>query len=170
MRTAPCPDSALPGPQTNPPADLGRLDAGALPGRPAQDRPSVIEQARRTRSRVADLRQRAEGTQQRAEALMRKTAALMLAAEQIRQPMPRKELLGRSGYARLLARMQTMPVIEQAKGILMAQSGGGPEAAFDVLRRASQRSNMPVRELAAQIVAKTAEQSPAGSQPGRLAS
>ena len=118
----------------------------------------------------AALRQGAEGAQQRAEALMRETAALLLAAEQIRRPMPRKELLGRSGYARLWARLETMPVIEQAKGILMGQSGCGPEAAFDLLRRASQRSNVPVRELAVQIVARMPEQSPAGSQPGRLAS
>jgi hypothetical protein len=45
-----------------------------------------------------------------------------------------------------------MPVIEQAKGILMAQHGGGPEEAFDLLRRASQRSNVPVRDLAARLV------------------
>jgi hypothetical protein len=43
-------------------------------------------------------------------------------------------------------------VIEQAKGIIMAQDGCGPEEAFDVLRRASQRTNVKVRELAAQIV------------------
>lgn len=170
MRTAPLPESALLAPQTNPPADVGRrLDAGAFPGSP-QDRPSVIEQSRSIRSRGADLRQRAEGTRQRALALMQETAALMLAAEQIRRPMPYKELLGRSGYARLRAKLQTMPVIEQAKGILMAQSGCGPEAAFDLLRRSSQRSNIPVRELAAQIVARSAEESPPGSEPGRLAS
>jgi two-component system, response regulator / RNA-binding antiterminator len=80
---------------------------------------------------------------------MQETAALMLAVEQIRQPVPRKELLSRSEYARLRARIETMPVIEQAKGILMAQSECGPEAAFDLLRRASQHSNVPVRELAA---------------------
>ena len=101
-------------------------------------------------------------------ALTQETAALMLAIEQAQRPMPRKELLGRSEYARLQARMQTMPVIEQAKRILMAQSGCGPDAAFDLLRRASQRSNMPVRDLAAQIVARTAEQSPPGSQPAAL--
>ena len=45
-----------------------------------------------------------------------------------------------------------MPVIEQAKGILMAQHGSGPEEAFDLLRRASQRFNVPVRVLAARLV------------------
>ena len=44
------------------------------------------------------------------------------------------------------------PVIEQAKVILMAQHGGGPEEAFDLLRRASQRFNVPVRVLAARLV------------------
>jgi GAF domain-containing protein len=43
-------------------------------------------------------------------------------------------------------------VIEQAKGILMAQHGCGPEEAFDLLRRASQRFNVPVRVLAARLV------------------
>jgi AmiR/NasT family two-component response regulator len=65
-----------------------------------------------------------------------------------------------SEYARLLARLETMPVIEQAKGIIMAQSHCGDAQAFDLLRRASQRSNVPVRELAAQIVAKTAQVPP----------
>jgi hypothetical protein len=43
-------------------------------------------------------------------------------------------------------------VIEQAKGILMAQHGCGPDEAFDLLRRASQRFNVPVRVLAARLV------------------
>src|SRR5215467_7301339 len=45
-----------------------------------------------------------------------------------------------------------MPVIEQAKGILMAQQSCGPDEAFDLLRRASQRFNVPVRVLAARLV------------------
>jgi len=45
-----------------------------------------------------------------------------------------------------------MPVIEQAKGILMAQHDCGPDEAFDLLRRASQRFNIPVRVLAARLV------------------
>jgi hypothetical protein len=46
----------------------------------------------------------------------------------------------------------TRPVIEQAKGILMAQRRCGPDEAFDLLRRASQRFNVPVRVLAARLV------------------
>jgi AmiR/NasT family two-component response regulator len=56
----------------------------------------------------------------------------------------------------LAGRLQTMPVIEQAKGIIMAQSACGDAKAFDMLRRASQRRNVPIRELAAQLVANSA--------------
>jgi hypothetical protein len=162
-------DSALPGPRTNPPADGGRVDAG-IALTPPQYRPSVIEHVRSTRIRVAALRQRAEGARQRALTLMQEATALMLDAEQIGRPMPPKELLGRSDYARLWARAESMPAIEQAKGILMAQSGCSPEAAFDLLRRASRGSNVPVWKMAAEIVARTAAESRVGSQPGRFAS
>ena len=68
-----------------------------------------------------------------------------------------RDVLKRSVYLRLVARLETMRVIEQAKGIIMAQSHCGDAAAFDRafdrLRQASQRTNVPVRELAAQIVA-----------------
>ena len=43
---------------------------------------------------------------------------------------------------------------------MASQSHCRDAQAFDLLRRASQRGNMPVRELAAQIVAKTAQVSP----------
>jgi ANTAR domain len=77
-----------------------------------------------------------------------------------------REMLHRSEYLRLLARLETMPVIEQAKGILMAQSGCTDTEAFDLLRRASQRSNVPVRELAAQIVANTVHACQPASKAG----
>src|SRR5215467_582707 len=54
------------------------------------------------------------------------------------------------------ARLQSLPVIEQAKGIIMAQCGWPEDLAFDALRRASQRENMKLRDIAAKIVAKTA--------------
>lgn len=49
-------------------------------------------------------------------------------------------------------RLDTMPTIEQAKGILMAQQDCGPDEAFDLLRQASQQFNVPVRVLAARLV------------------
>ena len=47
-------------------------------------------------------------------------------------------------------------MIEQAKGIVMAQQRCGPDEAFDLLRRASQRANVQVHVLAAQVVAQVA--------------
>jgi AmiR/NasT family two-component response regulator len=64
----------------------------------------------------------------------------------------RRELLHESAFARLQARLDSMPVIEQAKGILMAQHRCGPDEAFELLRRASQRANVKVSVLAAQMV------------------
>ena len=75
------------------------------------------------------------------------------------------ERLRRSAYARLRARLASMPVIEPAKGILMAKYGWSEEQAFDALRRASQRRNVKVRDLAASIVARTAL--PAPQRPRR---
>jgi GAF domain-containing protein len=43
-------------------------------------------------------------------------------------------------------------VIEQAKGVLMAEQGCGPDDAFDLLRQASQRENVKVRDVAQRIV------------------
>jgi hypothetical protein len=64
-------------------------------------------------------------------------------------------LLRNSEFARLFQRVSTMPVIEQAKGILMFYEHCSADEAFDILRRASQRSNVPVRDIAAHIVART---------------
>ncbi len=72
--------------------------------------------------------------------------------------------LRHSAYARLQARLTSMPVIEQAKGIIMAKYGWPEDQAFDALRRASQRENIKVRELAARIVAQTTSQAPAPRQ------
>jgi hypothetical protein len=90
-------------------------------------------------------------------------AARETSAEARRQRLASRagqDLMQQSEHARLLARLETMPVIEQAKGIIMAQSRCGHAQAFDLLRRASQRSNVPVRELAARIVATTAQLAP----------
>lgn len=71
-----------------------------------------------------------------------------------------------SPYARLQARMASMPVIEQAKGIIMAQCGWPEDQAFDALRRASQRENIKLRDLAATIVATATHPVSAEPRPG----
>jgi transcriptional regulator with GAF, ATPase, and Fis domain len=48
--------------------------------------------------------------------------------------------------------LQSRGVIDQAKGILMAREGYTADEAFEILRRASQRSNRKVRDLATEIV------------------
>ena len=53
--------------------------------------------------------------------------------------------------------MESRAVIEQAKGVLMAQRGVDAEQACDILRDASQRYNRKLRDIAAGIVATTTE-------------
>jgi hypothetical protein len=48
--------------------------------------------------------------------------------------------------------MRSRAVIEQAKGILIAQHGGSAEEAFERLRDLSQRSNVKLRDVAVRIV------------------
>jgi GAF domain-containing protein len=58
--------------------------------------------------------------------------------------------------------MVSRAVIEQAKGIIMAQNRCDAEAAFEILRRASMGRNVKLREVAAGLVAGvTAQQTPA---------
>jgi GAF domain-containing protein len=52
--------------------------------------------------------------------------------------------------------MKTRAVIEQAKGILMHEQKCDADEAFGILLRVSQRANIKLREIAAQIVAQTA--------------
>jgi len=113
-------------------------------------------------ARTTELRQRTEQLLAEAQGVRR---AIEDARRARRSSPAGRELLQRSEYARLLARLETMPVVEQAKGIIMAQSRCGETEAFDILRRASQRSNIPVRTLAAQIVAKAAKAARPASRP-----
>jgi anti-anti-sigma factor len=66
-----------------------------------------------------------------------------------------------SAFARLAAQPETNPVVEQAKGIIMAQQRCGPEEAFDLLRRASQRANVKVTVIATRLIAQVSGQPPA---------
>ena len=97
-------------------------------------------EARRRESRA--LRQRAQLARARAQATR----------DEILRGRSQREMLHDSAFARLQAKHETMAVIEQAKGIIMVQQGCGPAEAFDLLRRASQRTNVKVHVLATQIV------------------
>ena len=59
-------------------------------------------------------------------------------------------------------------VIEQAKGMLMADTGCDPDAAFDMLRRRSQTVNVKVHQVAHQLVAAARER--AAERGGLVAS
>lgn len=109
------------------PADPVWRDAGQL-------------QAARQQSRA--LRQKSQET----------IAQVRAARDRAHRGQAQRQILQESAYARLLARLQTIEVIEQAKGIIIAQQRCSPEEAFDLLRRASQRTNVKVRDLATQIV------------------
>ncbi len=54
--------------------------------------------------------------------------------------------------------LETRVVIEQAKGALMALQKCDADAAFDILRRASQRSNRKLRDVAAEFLARALAQ------------
>ena len=126
------------------PCRLPRLAAsvvgvGSGPGSSARLDPNWFE-AVRQESRA--LRQSSEEARARARAIR----------DQIRRGRSRRQVLHDSVYARLLARQETLSAIEQAKGIIMAQQRCGPQEAFDLLRRASQRTNVKLHVLAAQLV------------------
>jgi hypothetical protein len=71
---------------------------------------------------------------------------------QVRGGRSQRQLARAAGSAGPRAGLGCIPVIEQAKGIVMAQQRCGPEEAFDLLRRASQRANVKVHVLAVQLV------------------
>lgn len=53
--------------------------------------------------------------------------------------------------------MRSRATIEQAKGIVMAQSNVDPDTAFEVLKQASQRENRKLRDIAEEIVRRRGE-------------
>ena len=130
----------------------------------AQPKTELSGRLASARAQAAAARARSEELQQWTQHMLAEVQAVqrtIVKAQRERRSSPAgRDLMQESEYARLLARLESMPVIEQAKGIIMAQSHCGAAQAFDLLRRASQRSNVPVRELAAQIVANTAQASP----------
>jgi ANTAR domain len=115
----------------------------------------LYERARAARQQAQILAARHRAARHDAEETMRLIRAARERAEEVTAlwAAARTGRLRYSPYARLQARMASMPVIEQAKGIIMAQCGWTEDQAFDALRRASQRENIKLRDLATKIVA-----------------
>jgi hypothetical protein len=118
---------------------------------------SLTERVAAARSVLADNTERLAAAAER----------LRITRNSLESGRSRRQLLHESAYARLRAQLETMPVIEQAKGILIAQTGCSPDEAFTLLRQASQRSNVRVSELAASIVDRAVTNGPAPSHPAR---
>lgn len=71
---------------------------------------------------------------------------------------PRQALAAcQAEVAGLREALTSRDLIGQAKGILMASEGVSADEAFDILRRASQRMNVKLRDVAAQLVAACIE-------------
>ena len=112
---------------------------------PAVDLPGALaERLAATRAALSDNLERLTQSRERLDETCRS----------VRTSRSEREFLHEAAYARLLARLHTTPVIEQAKGILMAQSRCSADEAFAMLRGASQRSNVKVRDLAEDIVGR----------------
>jgi ANTAR domain len=133
--------------------------------RRVRDRRALYAQALAAREQSVLLAGRLQATQRKTGENWQLIQDAWGRVEQIRA----RRLAARSGtdrlrysaYARMQARLASMPVIEQAKGIIMARYGWPEDQAFDALRRASQRQNIKVRDLATIIVAGAARPAPA---------
>lgn len=86
----------------------------------------------------------------------------LVASVQRRRAARRRELASRPAAARtppaasgghLRRQLATLPVIEQAKGIVMAERRCSDKEAFALLRGVSQHTNTKVSEVAARVVA-----------------
>lgn len=78
--------------------------------------------------------------------LLGSAVAAMLNQSRLRRDAERRE-----SHARLALRSR--PVIDMAKGMIMAYRGCGADEAFRLLVRASQESNVKLKDVAAQLVA-----------------
>lgn len=84
-------------------------------------------------------------------------------------PEPTGARHGRSAAVRRVAdrpgeALSTRGVIEQAKGIIIAEQGCSGDQAFQLLVNASQRSHVKLRDLAAELVERARERAAAGGQ------
>jgi hypothetical protein len=121
---------------------------------------SLTAAALEDRDRSAEVRAAAEATWKEAARIRAESAATRADASE-RQDLVR-EL--QDLVANLQVALVTRATIDQAKGILMAAQGCTPDEAFDLLRRASQRENRKLHDVAADIVARTIQRHAQGER------
>ncbi|MGH9230978.1 MAG: GAF and ANTAR domain-containing protein [Acidimicrobiales bacterium] len=73
-------------------------------------------------------------------------------------------LAGAQNEEEMRRALETRDVIGQAKGILMAQQGVSADQAFHILRRASQRMNVKLREVAERLASRPLPEDPPGPE------
>jgi hypothetical protein len=108
-----------------------------------------------------------EAVRLESEVLVRRCAEAAARArathDHIRRCRSQREVLRKSAAARRRAVPVCIPVMEQAKGVVMARQACGPVEAFDLLWRASQRAGVRVHVLAAQVVEHLASREDGGN-------
>jgi hypothetical protein len=78
------------------------------------------------------------------------------ASEMSRSRRSERESLHASALLRLQDRLENEPVVEQAKGIMVARIGCQPDEALGMMRRAAQQAHVELPDIAAGIVARAA--------------
>jgi hypothetical protein len=112
----------------------------------------ACDEAARHRARLA--RALIIGDELRAAARRRRAAIRATLSRPATVPPPPSPESRAGGVASVDLRRQlaTLPVIEQAKGIYMAECHCDEKAAFALLRQRSQQSNRKLRDVAAEVV------------------
>ena len=89
---------------------------------------------------------------------------------QVLRDRSQRQLVRAAGFAGPRAGLGFIPVVEQAKGVVMFRQRCGPEEALELLRLASERGSVGVQVLAAQIVTHAASPpADTNSRPTRAA-
>jgi hypothetical protein len=89
----------------------------------------------------------------RLQATLQAASATHAKVVRSRRPPPGTQVIElRTLVESLRERLASQPIIEQAKGMIMASTRCDEAEAFDILRRASQRANIKLREVARQVV------------------
>jgi hypothetical protein len=79
------------------------------------------------------------------------------------QAVPQDDVISELHHLR--RRLETLPVIEQSKGILIGRYGIDAEAAFNILRRLACDHNIKLRDLSQQIVTAATTSGHPGPRP-----